>query len=78
MVAFHWSSLLPSALRPAAEYVASPGELLWWTTLGGAFAGRPTGLAGLVVWVLGTAAFWFLVLAALIFGANWLRGKRSA
>jgi len=46
--------------------------------LGGAFAGRPTGFSGLVVWILGSATFWFLVLGALIAGTHWLRRKRSA
>jgi len=74
---FHWP-WLPRGLRRAAEHVASPGELLWWATLGGAFAGRPTGFSGLVVWILGSATFWFLVLGALIAGTHWLRRKRSA
>lgn len=48
------------------EGFASPGELLWWATLGGAFSGHPQDAAGYAVWILGSTLFWFLaVLAAL-------------
>ena len=43
-----------------AERFASPGEFLWWATLGGAFSGYPTGLFGLALWIIGTSLFWFL------------------
>ncbi|MFO1217226.1 MAG: hypothetical protein U1E89_02470 [Burkholderiaceae bacterium] len=72
---------LPHALMAAAEVVASPGEFLWWSTLGGAFAGRPTGAAGHLIWVAGSAAFWFVaawavgaVLARLVSGARHREG----
>ncbi len=48
-------------VRTVLETFASPGEFLWWSTLGGAFAGYPTGLAGVIVWILGSAVFWFVV-----------------
>ena len=40
-----------------AEAFASPGELLWWATLGGAFAGYPSGVLGQFIWVFGSALF---------------------
>ena len=58
-----------------AEYFASPGEFLWWSTLGGAFAGYPTGLSGHVIWVLGTAAFWFLAASPFIAVATHFRSR---
>ena len=56
----------PSGLRTLCETFASPGELLWWVTLGGVFAGHPHGASGYVVWVLGTTAFWLLAAAILV------------
>jgi hypothetical protein len=47
--------------REALEAFASPGEFLWWSTLGGPFSGFPSGLTGHLVWMLGTAAFWLIV-----------------
>jgi hypothetical protein len=63
------------SLSRLAEGFASPGELLWWATLGGAFAGYPTGLSGHLIWVVGTAVFWFLAAAILI--ATFARLRRS-
>jgi hypothetical protein len=55
---------LPSSgLRRLCETFASPGELLWWSTLGGVFSGYPRGASGYVVWVLGSTAFWLLAAA---------------
>ena len=65
LLAVPFESSPPSSLLAVAEQVASPGEFLWWSTVGGAFSGRPASTAGLAVWVLGTASFWFLVLTAL-------------
>jgi hypothetical protein len=62
-VAVHFLPDIPGAVRAFCEAFASPGELLWWTTLGGAFAGYPSGVTGGVIWVLGTALFWFIVAA---------------
>jgi len=72
-----WSSGGPLlvALSHLAEGFASPGEFLWWATLGGAFAGYPTGVSGHLIWVVGTAAFWFLAAAILI--ATLARLRRS-
>ena len=53
----------PRSLVELAEIFASPGELLWWSTLGGAFAGYPSDATGCLVWALGTAFFWILVVA---------------
>jgi hypothetical protein len=68
--------LVPAGLWRAAEAFASPGGFLWWATLGGAFAGHPSGVAGHLVWVTGTAAFWFLVAAPVV--ALVARGRRPA
>jgi hypothetical protein len=54
---------LPSMLSHAIEAFASPGELLWWSTLGGAFAGHPTGASGCALWIGGTAVCWTAVAA---------------
>lgn len=59
VVASHPAKPLLAHLSKAAETFASPGELLWWATLGGPFRGYPTGPAGYLVWVFGTALFWF-------------------
>jgi hypothetical protein len=63
-----WSSGGPELgeLSHLAESFASPGEFLWWATLGGAFAGYPTGFSGHLIWVVGTAAFWFSAATTLI------------
>ena len=53
-------------LSPLAESFASPGELLWWATLGGTFAGYPSGVSGHLIWVVGSALFWFLAATPLI------------
>ena len=70
------------ALAQCADQFASPGEFLWWLTLGGAFAGRPTGAAGIALWVLGTALFWLLVAAPILVLVAWLhpsaQGKSSS
>jgi len=71
VVAFQDSFSLPSGLWSLAEQIASPGEFVWWATIGGAFAGRPSGLSGLVVWVLGTAVFWFSAFAGFGLLAAW-------
>jgi hypothetical protein len=72
VVAFHLLSPESTVAR-VAESFASPGELLWWSTIGGAFAGRPTGPMGLTVWALGAALFWFLVFLATAALMAWLR-----
>jgi hypothetical protein len=72
IVALPLPSPLP-ALSRLAESFASPGDLLWWATIGGAFAGRPTGFIGIAVWVLGTALFWFLVFLVAFALGSWLR-----
>ncbi len=64
-------------LARVAEQIASPGEFLWWSTTGGAFAGKPTGLAGIALWVLGTATFWFLVASIALLSDAWLRQDRK-
>lgn len=70
-----WSPGTPLfvSLSQLAEGFASPGEFLWWSTIGGVFAGYPTGLAGHLIWVAGTAAFWFLAVATLIATSAHLR-----
>jgi hypothetical protein len=63
-----------------AEFFASPGELLWWATLGGAFAGYPSGVSGHLMWVVGSALFWFLAATPFIAMAprvrDWFRSRR--
>jgi hypothetical protein len=63
-----------SGLRRLCESFASPGELLWWVTLGGVFSGYPHGASGYVVWVLGTTTFWLLAIA---FVVTMVKGIRS-
>jgi hypothetical protein len=53
----------PSGLGRVLESFASPGEMLWWATLGGAFAGYPSGFIGYTVWVVGNTVFWILATA---------------
>ena len=60
-----------------AEAFASPGEMLWWATLGGPFRGNPTGVVGHFIWVVGTAVFWFLAAAILIAIFKRLRRARN-
>lgn len=52
---------LNSPVREIAEAIASPGEFLWWATAGGVFSGYPSGLAGTLVSILGSASFWFVI-----------------
>lgn len=61
IVVSHLSNPVLAKLWYLADRFASPGEFLWWATLGGAFSGYPTGLIGHALWIVGTALFWFLV-----------------
>jgi|WetSurMetagenome_2_1015567.scaffolds.fasta_scaffold09935_10 hypothetical protein len=54
---------VPRVIGRLLELYASPGELLWWGTLGGAFEGYPSGLGGNTFWVLGNTALWGLATA---------------
>ena len=63
------------ALAQWADRFAVPGEFLWWSTLGGAFAGRPPGPVGIVLWVLGTTLFWFVVAAVVLLLLAWIRSR---
>jgi hypothetical protein len=65
-------SYAPPALSNVLERFASPGEFLWWATLGGAFAGYPSGLMGYTVWVLGTTIFWVLATAICVALVKWI------
>jgi hypothetical protein len=65
------------ALGQVADRFAVPGEFLWWITLGGAFAGRPSGAAGITLWVVGTALFWFLAAAGVLLLFAWFRNVRQ-
>jgi hypothetical protein len=58
------------------EAFASPGELLWWASIGGSFAGYPTGASGYFIWTLGTAVFWFIAASPLVLIAVHLRKAR--
>jgi hypothetical protein len=66
IVVSHPTTPAISRLSRVAESFASPGEFLWWATLGGAFSGYPSGVSGYSLWVLGTALFWFLSAAPFI------------
>lgn len=57
---------LPSDPRDAIEAFASPGELLCQSTIGGVLPTCPSGLAGDVVRVLGTAAFWSIAAVVVV------------
>lgn len=59
-----------------AEAFATPGEVLWWASIGGAFAGYPTGVAGYFIWTIGTALFWFTATSPLVFIATHIRKVR--
>jgi hypothetical protein len=72
------SNLVTGILWRAAEAFASPGEFLWWATLGGAFAGYPSGFSGHFVWVVGTALFWFVVTMSVVAAATGMRNRRRA
>lgn len=61
IVTIRTSNPVTSSLWRVAEAFASPGEFLWWATLGDAFAGYPSGFSGYLLWVGGTALFWFVV-----------------
>ena len=54
---------LPLPLDHAIEAFAWPGELLWWSTLGGPFRGYPSNASGYALWIGGTAVFWTAVAA---------------
>ncbi len=65
-------SYVPHTLSELLENFASPGELLWWATLGGVFAGYPSDLTGYIVWVLGTTVFWVLATAICVAFGKWI------
>ncbi|MGE0313401.1 MAG: hypothetical protein AB7P21_17470 [Lautropia sp.] len=53
-----------STLSRIADTIASPGELLCFATIGGAFSGCPRTIPGYTVWYVGVVLFWFLLLLA--------------
>jgi hypothetical protein len=65
---------VPRLISDLLERFASPGELLWWATLGGTFAGYPSGTSGYVVWVVGNTLFWILVTALCVGFSKGIRG----
>lgn len=71
------SSPVAGLLWRAAEAFASPGEFLWWATLGGVFAGYPSGVSGYFLWVVGTALFWFGVTLLFLAASTSLRTLRK-
>ena len=71
------SNPVTGLLWRAAEAFASPGEFLWWATLGGAFAGHPSGVSGYLLWVIGTALFWFAVTLLFLAAGTGLRALRK-
>lgn len=75
VVAFLSYKIALGPLVRIAEQIASPGELLWWSTLGGVFAGRPVGASGVAMWLLGTAVFWFVVAAVVLLFWAWIRHR---
>ncbi|MBK7189899.1 MAG: hypothetical protein IPH86_14795 [bacterium] len=78
IVKFGSSNPVTGLLRRAAEAFASPGELLWWATSGGVFAGYPSGFSGYFFWIVGTALFWFAVTMLFLAVTNSLRARRKA
>ncbi|MCM5571601.1 hypothetical protein M6I34_13855 [Burkholderiaceae bacterium FT117] len=68
---------LPPELRTVAGSFAWPGELICRSGLGGAVSGCPSGLAGALVQVLATAAFWSVVLTVVLglAGRAWRIGR---
>jgi hypothetical protein len=66
---------LPGVLKTSLRAFASPGDLLWWVTFGGAFSGEPSGFAGFTVWVVGATAFWFFVASTCLFAGRWVRSR---
>jgi hypothetical protein len=66
-------SYVPRPLSHLLEQFASPGEFLWWATVGGVFAGYPSDLTGYTVWVVGTMLFWTLATAICVALVKWIR-----
>jgi hypothetical protein len=71
------SNPLTHLLWHAAESFAGPGEFLWWATLGGVFAGYPSGISGYFLWIVGTALFWFVVIQLFLAAITGLRARRK-
>lgn len=65
-----------SGLWRIAEAFASPGELLWLVTLGDVFAGPPSYMLGIAVRIFGSALFWLLAAAAVVWFARRTSGPR--
>ena len=77
MVKVGTSNPVTGLLWRGAEVFASPGELLWWATLGGASAGYPSGASGYFLWVVGTALFWFGVALVFLAASTRIRALRE-
>ena len=63
---------VPAILSHVLDSFASPGEFLWWATLGGAFVGYPSGLSGYTIWILGNTLFWVFATVMLVAIGKWL------
>ena len=68
-------SNVPHGISVLLESFVSPGEFLWWATLGGAFAGYPSGWSGYTVWILGNTVFWVLASAICAAAGKWICSK---
>ena len=52
---------VPHAIGSALDSFMQPGEIVWWCTVGGLFAGYPSTLPGFAVLIVANAAFWTAV-----------------
>jgi hypothetical protein len=54
---------VPQPLAAISDGFIGPGELIWWTTVGGVFEGFPSTIPGYVVLVVGNTVAWVLTIA---------------
>ena len=72
---------VPHAIGSALDSFTQPGEIVWWCTVGGLFAGYPSTLPGLTVLLVANTAFWTAASVCVALVRSWalthLRQEKS-
>ncbi len=63
---------VPHAIGSALDSFNKPGEIVWWCTVGGLFAGYPSTLPGFTILIVANAAFWTAASVCVALVLRWL------
>jgi hypothetical protein len=63
---------VPHAIGSALDSFTQPGEIVWWWTVGGLFAGYPSTLPGFAVLVVANVAFWSAASVCVVLVRSWV------